>query len=65
MFLHSVVYTNIPRSTLGYITLFFCSHNNPHQMEEAHLSLAEKISQGVCLDSLPYVDTEVCVVKKW
>ncbi len=34
-------------------------------MEEAHLSLAEKISQGVCLDSLPYVDTEVCVVKKW
>ena len=28
-------------------------------MEEAHLSLAEKISQGVCLDSLPYVDTEV------
>ena len=30
-------------------------------MEEAHLSLAEKISQGVCLDSLPYVDTEVCV----
>lgn len=43
---------------------FLLSHNNPHRMEEAHLSLAEKISQGVCLDSLPYVDTEVCMMMK-
>ncbi len=28
-------------------------------MESEYVSLAEKISKGVCLDSLPYIDKEV------
>lgn len=32
---------------------------NQKKMEVGHLSLAERISQGVNLDSLPYVDKEV------
>ena len=32
---------------------------NQSGMEQTHLSLAEKISQGILLDALPYVDKEV------
>ena len=32
---------------------------NQLEMEQSHMSLAEKISQGILLDALPYVDKEV------
>lgn len=56
------IYT-YPWKDCEYQCIIFCYHKNPHHMEEAHLSLAEKISQGVCLDSLPYVDKEVSIEK--
>lgn len=42
----------------------FSSSQNQKKMETEHLSLAERISKEVNLDSLAYIDKEVSIKEK-